>query len=324
MSEQAPQSSLLGKIAAYTEILAKDPKSTIFVSLGEAYRKMGMLDDARLVVEKGLESNADFSPAHIVLARTLCQQGEYSLSETAFQDALKSDSESLAALVGYARLCILLGQEERARELLLEARNLSPADPVINKLLLSLPEEFPEDAGEAEDAGEDIVEEEATEMPEEFLQDEVEEDVDSSITSEEEVDTPVLVSSTLADLYLKQGLTAQALDVYRQLSAEEPDNLLFRRKIRDLEEDFPGLARKQEDVDTEIQEEPDSDELVDAIVEESSSDETSEEPVSLSEEEEIMQVSEFTAERNSSDSDGQVLSTLNRWLDSIQQRREDV
>ncbi len=33
MTEQNQQSLLLGKIAAYTEILVKDPNSTIFVSL---------------------------------------------------------------------------------------------------------------------------------------------------------------------------------------------------------------------------------------------------------------------------------------------------
>ena len=68
MTEQNQQSSLLGKVAAYTEILAKDPDSTIFVSLSEAYRKMGMLDEAKDVAERGLKKNPQFSPAYIVLA----------------------------------------------------------------------------------------------------------------------------------------------------------------------------------------------------------------------------------------------------------------
>lgn len=318
MSEQTQQSSLLGKIAAYTEILAKDPKSTIFVSLGEAYRKMGMLDDARLVVEKGLETHSDFSPAHIVLARTLCQQGEYSASEFSFQEALRSDSESLAALVGYARLCILLGQEEKARELLLEARSLSPADPVINKLLLSLPEEFPEEVVEED------VEDDTTSTSGELLQTDAEEVEDVSEPADEEMGAPVLVSSTLAELYLKQGLTAQALDVYRQLSADEPDNLLFRRKIRDLEDDFPGLANKQEDSVTEDQGEPDSDELLDAIVDEPSVEETVEESVSACEEEGNEPAGDYAYAESNRTSDEQVLSSLNRWLDSIQKRRENV
>ena len=76
MTEQNQQSSLLGNIAAYTEILAKDPNSTIFVSLSEAYRKMGMLDDARDVIKRGLINNPEYAPAHIDLARILCQQGD--------------------------------------------------------------------------------------------------------------------------------------------------------------------------------------------------------------------------------------------------------
>ncbi|MCK4691027.1 MAG: tetratricopeptide repeat protein, partial [Desulfuromonadales bacterium] len=217
MTEQNQQSSLLGKIAAYTEILARDPKSTIFVSLGESYRKMGMLDDARQVIEKGLTLFPDFSPAHIVLGRILCQQGEYVESEAAFQKALDSDNESLAALVGFSRLLILLGRAEHARELLLKARPLSPADPIINKLLLSLPEESLNTEDQVA-----VVTEEQVPTTEEI--------------SEESSEKPLLASSTLAELYLKQGLSQQALDMYHQLSAEDPNNLVLRRKIRDLED----------------------------------------------------------------------------------------
>ena len=140
MTDQNKQSLLLGKIAAYTEILVKDPSSTIFVSLAETYRKMGMLEDARQIIEKGLSVHPDFGPAQIVLGRVLCQLDDFDGSVAAFERALELDQDSLAALVGYARVQILLGNEVAARQLLLRARKLSPADPVINKLLLSLPE----------------------------------------------------------------------------------------------------------------------------------------------------------------------------------------
>ena len=43
-------------------------------------------------------------------------------------------------------------------------------------------------------------------------------------TGPEEATTPPLASSTLAELYYRQGLADRAIDVYRQLLAEEPGN----------------------------------------------------------------------------------------------------
>jgi len=309
MTDQNPQNALLGKIAAYTEILAKDPKSTIFVSLSEAYRKMGMLDDAHQIISKGLETHADFSPAHIVLARILCQQGEYSASEASFKMALEYDPESLAALVGYARLHILLGKEAEARQLLLEARELSPADPVINKLLLSLPEEEPEGVTEPVET-QPVVTEDAS--IEDVAEDEQEAEGESSV--------PPLASATLAELYQKQGLTDQALEVYRQLSTEDPDNLELRRRIRDLEE---GQTAVDIDQSPEVAE---SEEL-----------EPQETPVAEAEEPSAPATEDDQAPAVEADSplatvaasgltpqDEKALETLNGWLDSIQQRRENV
>jgi len=274
MMEQNQQSLLLGKIAAYTEILVKDPNSTIFVSLAETYRKMGMFDDALQIIQRGLERHSDFSPAHIVLARVLCQLEDYDGSVAAFEQALSLDSESLAALVGYARVKILLGDEVEAREILLRARNLSPADPVINKLLLSLPEQF-----EVEDDTAD------------------QSDIATSDEAQD-IDSPNLVSQTLAELYLAQGLTEKALELFQKLSQKDPDNLVLRRKVKELENRLDSATPVVTDAAV-------SDEI-DPL--EMDSDVSGD--VDMPEEE------DFT--------ENDVLGTLNRWLSNIQQRRENV
>jgi type II secretory pathway component HofQ len=48
------------------------------------------------------------------------------------------------------------------------------------------------------------------------------------------VDTP-LSSSTLAELYLRQGLTDRAREVYRQVLADDPSNARARAGLRDLD-----------------------------------------------------------------------------------------
>ena len=289
MIEHNQQSLLLGKIAAYTEILIKDPSSTIFISLAETYRKMGMFDDARQIISRGLDLHPDVSPAYIVLARLLCQLEDFSGSVVAFEQALELDPENLAALVGYARVQILLGDEVAARELLLRARALSSADPVINKLLLSLPEE---NAAEVSDVKPDQSE-------------------------EAEDNSSPLVSSTLAELYLVQGLTAKALDLFQRLSALNPDDLLFRRKVKELEAQLDEENQHGTKTSDEIESvlaEPAQVVAADSAVE-------IEVPLQQPEEPETEVVASASVNSLSAETP---LSTFNRWLSNIQQRSGNV
>jgi hypothetical protein len=46
---------------------------------------------------------------------------------------------------------------------------------------------------------------------------------------------PPFVTETMAELYLQQGFTAEALDVYRQLSAASPDDESLKQRVHRLE-----------------------------------------------------------------------------------------
>jgi tetratricopeptide (TPR) repeat protein len=281
MSKHNQHITLLGKVAAYTEIMVKDPGSTIFVSLAETYRKLGMFDEGQQILVKGLKKHPDLSSAHIVMARILCQLEDYSGSSAFFTTALKLDPDSLAALVGYARVKILLEESDQARKLLLHARSLSPADPVINKLLLSLPEEPLSLEPDNESA------------PAEHI--------------------AGLASVTLAQLYEKQGLLAKALDMYRQLSAKSPDDLMLRRKIKDLETD---LGENQDTAATAS---------VDDVNELSATSESGIDSLETMEDSKGTDGSDAAVGFGHADTEaGQVVKVLTQWLDNIQHRREHV
>lgn len=323
MTEQNQQSSLLGKIAAYTELLMKDPRSTIFVSLAETYRKMGHFDDAKQIVNKGLELHPDFGPAYIVLARVECQLEDFTSSCSCFERALELDPNSLAALVGYARVKLILHREEEARQLLLHARSLSPADPVINKMLLGL---TPAPAEES--------------AP---VQSQPEESPSAGLRS--------LASSTLADLYRAQGFTEKALTLYRQLSLQNPDNLDLRRKIKELEgnEKSVETATSQETLEAQptsvpLPSQPDPDEVdrsdeapgpeiflqgeqdhTSAVEDGECFDSGTSEPV-VSDPIVVADVAEESSSGsvNSTIDNAETLEILNRWLANIRLRREHV
>lgn len=335
MTEHHQQSALLGKIAAYTELLVNDPRSTIFVSLAETYRKMGLFNDAREIVIKGLELHPDFGPAYVVLARIECQLENIDASCAAFEQALALDPDSLAALVGFARVKLLLHQDDTARELLLHARSLSPADPVINKMLLGL---APPPESEVESAFvPPIVESEPARA--------------NNLTA--------LASTTLADLYLVQGLTDKALDLYRQLLSRNPDNLELRRKIRELEgrteEPLTSLAEEDEltppstaDEQLEVEEESLSEHPVaestpesatvftepETIAEENpeasdtffipAEQTMAEVPADEKTEEIILNDAHALKEITSADNTAEIIDKLNNWLNNIRLRREHV
>lgn len=52
-----------------------------------------------------------------------------------------------------------------------------------------------------------------------------------------------ILSSTLAELYIKQGLFDRALDVYEQLLANDANNIFFRSRLALLRQETPNKDR---------------------------------------------------------------------------------
>jgi hypothetical protein len=57
----------------------------------------------------------------------------------------------------------------------------------------------------------------------------------SPVNTQPEAPAAPFVTETMAELYLQQGFTAEALDVYRQLSAASPDDETLKERVRNLE-----------------------------------------------------------------------------------------
>lgn len=329
MASAAPN-PLLAKIAAYAQLLAADPSSNIFVSLSEAQRKIGQLDEAFHVVSKGLISHPNNAPGHVVLARILCQQNNLAASIESFLRALELEPNNLAGLVGCARVYLLQEQFSAARNLLIRARDLSPADPVINKLLLSLPEpEITPETGQNQTSVANLqpVSHSTAEsrVPEAASLSSVHEEEAREEASLEASSVSSLETVTLAELYMQQGLASKALQIYRKLLSRDPDNLDLRRRIRELENSFaieletqpvssaPTATETESDATTEILPQTKTAPLL------VSEPEPEPEPLAaLTLPDELLPRQIFTVGENT------VLEQLNRLLTSIQKRRGDV
>lgn len=123
--------SLIGRIGSYLQIFAKDPSSTAFVPLAEAYRQIGLLDDALEAARLGTTMLPHFSPGFSIMGRILGQMGRIDDAMSAYARALSIDRQSQSALIGQARLHLVRGERDLARKILQQAQEFHPDDEKI-------------------------------------------------------------------------------------------------------------------------------------------------------------------------------------------------
>jgi len=202
MVEKVAEVSLLGKIAGYTEILSKDPRSTVFVPLSEAYRKMKLLDEAIDVANKGVAALPGYAPGFIALARAQAEHGLVKEAVVSFERVLQLEDENLQGIKGLARVRMMVGQVAEARSLLEKAKELAPEDPQIGNMLDSL----------------DHVDSQANPSGDEKSHDR---------------EAPI-ATATLAEIYVRQGLYRKAFNIYRELHHADPGNSLLTSRMDEV------------------------------------------------------------------------------------------
>lgn len=229
MAQPRRGGSLVGKISSYLQIVSKDPHSTAFVPLAEAYRQIGLLDDALEAARMGTSMLPNFSPGFATLGRILGQMGRIDESMSAFARALSIDRQSESALIGLARLHLVRGERDMARKILLQAAEFHPEDEMVENMLTAL--DLPRPWMEAEVA-DDIADEPAAVAPAVEAP-----PVVQAATEEPATESPggePIPTATLAEIYVKQGLFEQAARVYEEILRLEPDNVAASRRLTEL------------------------------------------------------------------------------------------
>ena len=208
--------SLIGKISSYLQLVSRDPHSTAFVPLAEAYRQIGLLDDALEVALLGTRMLPHFSPGFATLGRIFGQLGRNEEAQAAYEQSLSIDRQGLSALIGLARLHLARGERAAARRILVEAAQYHPQDETIANILvaLDLPRPWNKLAAAAV---------EPRDTPPATVPDEAE------VSGGEPIPT-----ATLAEIYLKQGLVEQALRVYQEIVRLDPGNVFAAHRLREL------------------------------------------------------------------------------------------
>jgi len=227
--------SLIGKIGSYLQIVSKDPSSTAFIPLAEAYRQVGLLDDALEATKLGTRMLPHFSPGYSEMGRILGQMGRIDEAMNAYARALSIDRQSQAALVGLARLHMIRGERDQARKILFQAKEAHPGDHKISDMLKAL------DLPRPWDQIKPVLQAQEPSAPAETV----------AVEAGEPIPT-----ATLAEIYVKQGLTDKAIKIYNDILEHNPGNSAARERIKQLKGAAESESQSEPAPENEIAAEP--------------------------------------------------------------------
>lgn len=258
--------SFWAEIKKYEDALARDPGSYCFAPLAELYRRMGLVDDAVVTAQKGVELHPDYVGGHLALGRAFVDKGMMSEARQSLERVIRFTPENLLAQKVLSQIYLETGENELARRSLGVLLDANPNDSESRITLESLdrtpvPEspsevESPADLWPSEvddylvelhpeDGIEELAELELVEELEEPSADfpfqeakspyAVNFDEDDEDTEDEgEVTSVGIRTATLADLYMSQGHLDQAFDIYRELVSADPYNEEYGARLAEL------------------------------------------------------------------------------------------
>ncbi len=98
----------------YLQQFQEDPTSKVFAPLSEAYRKIGLLDEAIEICKEGLASNPDFIGGKVALARACYDKKNYVEVYETLKPHIEKIPDNLLAQRLYADSCLILGYLQEA------------------------------------------------------------------------------------------------------------------------------------------------------------------------------------------------------------------
>jgi tetratricopeptide (TPR) repeat protein len=126
------------EIKLWSEELAREPASMVFVPLGDALRRRGQLEPALKVATRGLERHPYDADAHDLLARIYADRGDMERAMDEWSAALRVAPHHAGALKGMGFACFQAGRAAEAEQYLVAAVAADPGDPTIDAALSRL------------------------------------------------------------------------------------------------------------------------------------------------------------------------------------------
>lgn len=84
-------------IEKYQILLEKDPKSQVFAPLAEAYRKMGLIEEAFRIAVRGVQFNPQFGGGRIALAKVFIERDNTQAAADELERAIELSQDNILA-----------------------------------------------------------------------------------------------------------------------------------------------------------------------------------------------------------------------------------
>jgi predicted Zn-dependent protease len=190
------------EITRYQGILARESSSLVFAALAEAYRKRDMLDQAIAVCRKGLHHHPGFLSGRVALARAYVDKGQTDRAAKELERVVLTAPDNLIA----QRLLLAIYEEKR---------DLDNLEKTVHRILSLDPQDQ-----QARETWERLRSHSSCEGTE----------------KEGEARSREIVTQTLADIYASQGYNDKAIEIYKKLSMQEPENPRIHERLADLKQ----------------------------------------------------------------------------------------
>lgn len=246
------------EINKYLAILSKDPGSMVFAPLAEAYRKAGMLDEAIATAQDGLKIHPNYVSGMVALGRAYYEKGMLIEARGTLEQVVITAPDNIIAvniLEEIRKQWPEVGEQEEAEVKVEVEESAEEVTPVFEVVEETEPEVI--EAAELEELEEVEAVEEAGSVFGEEITEELwtGETIHEAPRIEEEVrPKKEITTSTIADLYIKQGYLDKAIDIYQTLYNANPYNEEIKRKLDELKRQAEVKAEKQVEVKEEVEE----------------------------------------------------------------------
>lgn len=198
----------------------ENPESFVFARLADAHRKAGNPERALEILERGLQRHAEYMSAHIVRARCLTDLGRERTAVEAWSRVLELDPQNLVALRALAELAIAAGDRALARTWAERLLHVDPLNEEAARLVAETAPDIP--AGADDETVEGI-----PDRPGSRASDAPAAEAGQPGTSRH----AGMITETMADLYVRQGLYEEAAYIYWELVKRQPANPSLRERL---------------------------------------------------------------------------------------------
>jgi len=139
MAQRPHQSALLSR---YLEQYRRQPSSRVFAPLAEAYRKLGMQDEALKVLKEGIKRHPSYPLGYLVLAQCYADQGQWERVAQTLLPLTPHHKDNVSMQRLYAQACLETGDHEAALPAFKWLLFLNPRDKTFAAQVAALEDEL--------------------------------------------------------------------------------------------------------------------------------------------------------------------------------------